>query len=176
MVGSALLVGCSQATEDVTEQTTSSTDEASKDKVETETETVEKVKDQPMQYITDKDLKDSIDASSDEYVILDVRKLEDYEKGHIEGAYTADQDAANKGGDDEKGKENLRIALKEATGNETGSADKKYVLVCYSGKSYAQKGTDLMVEMGIPAENIYTLEGGMKAWEANGEEYKNLVK
>ena len=70
----------------------------------------------------------------------------------------------------------LKTALKEATGSETGKDGIKYALVCYSGKSYAQKATDLMIEMGIPKENIYTLDGGMKDWEAGGDEYKALLK
>lgn len=126
-----------------------------------------------MNYIEKEELKDNID--SDEYVILDVRKAEDYQKEHIDGAYLADQDAANKGGDDEAGIENLKTALEEATGNETGNGDEKYALVCYSGKSYAQKATDLMIEMGIPKENIYTLKGGMEDWEKGGDDYKELL-
>ena len=127
-----------------------------------------------MQYIEKEDLKEAVD--SNEYVILDARKVEDYEKAHIEGAYMADVDAANKGGDDEAGKESLKTALKEATGSETGNADDKYALVCYSGKSYAQKATDLMIEMGISKDQIYTLDGGMEEWEKGGDEYKELLK
>lgn len=129
-----------------------------------------------MKYIEKEDLKESIESDSAEYVILDVRKIEDYNSANIKTSYTADQDAANKGGDDEKGKENLKAALKEATGNETGKADDKYALVCYSGQSYAQKATDLMLELGISADQIYTLEGGMKEWENGGEEYKCLLE
>ncbi|OLS02762.1 rhodanese-like domain-containing protein [Tissierella creatinophila] len=129
-----------------------------------------------MKYISREDLKENIESKSDEYVILDARKVKDYDTSHIDGAYTADQDAANKGGDDEKGKENLKVALKEATGSETGNPDDKYALVCYSGKSYAQKATDLMIDLGISADQIYTLEGGMEAWEKGGEEYKALLK
>lgn len=103
----------------------------------------------PMNYIGVEDLKAAIDSDSDEYIILDVRKVEDYNTSHIVGAYEADQDAANKGGDDETGIANLKAALKAATGSETGNADNKYALVCYSGKSYAQKATDLMIGMGI---------------------------
>ena len=37
--------------------------------------------------------------------------------------------------------------------------------MCYSGAGYAQVGTDLLInEMGVNPENIYTVEGGMKAW------------
>src|SRR5690606_13302692 len=130
----------------------------------------------PMQYIGVEDLKASIESGSDDYIILDVRKVEDYNTSHIVGAYSADQDAANKGGDDEAGIANLKKALKEATGSEVGNAGEKYALVCYSGKSYAQKGTDLMIEMGISKDQIYTVEGGMKAWEEAGDDYKGLLE
>lgn len=127
-----------------------------------------------MDYIEKEELKDSV--GTEDYVILDVRKEEDYKDAHIEGAYLADQDAANKGGDDEAGIANLKTALEEATGSETGNDDEKYALVCYSGKSYAQKATDLMLEMGISQDQIYTLDGGMEAWEDGGDEYKELLK
>ena len=173
VVGSMLLVGCSKPAEQPIDTTVPETTTTTSTTEEVETV---KVKDQPMKYIEDKELKDSIEADKDEYIILDVRKAEDYNKAHIDGSFSADQDAANKGGDDESGKANLRTALKEATGSETGNPDDKYALVCYSGKSYAQKATDLMLELGVPADNIYTLDGGMKAWEAGGDEYKNLLK
>lgn len=129
-----------------------------------------------MQYIGAEDLKASIESGSDDYVILDVRKAEDYNESHIVGYYGADQDAANEDVDDKIGTANLKAALKEATGNETGSSGDKYALVCYAGKLYAQTATDLMIKMGISADNIYTLEGGMKAWEEGGDDYKGLLE
>lgn len=129
-----------------------------------------------MEYITSEDLKAAIDAGSTEYIMLDNRKAADYETSHIVGAFMADVDAANKGGDDEAGKTSLKAALKEATGSETGNADVKYVQVCYSGKSYAQKATDLLIEMGVSADQIVTLEGGMKAWEEGGDDFKALLE
>ena len=128
-----------------------------------------------MQYVSLEDLKADIEAGSGEYIILDNRKLEDYNKSHVKGSVAADVDAANKGGDDAAGIVNLKAALTEATGNETGNPDAKYALVCYSGKSYAQKATDLLIEMGVSADQIYTLEGGISAWEEGGDEYKNLL-
>lgn len=130
----------------------------------------------PMQYVAIDSLKEAIESESGDYIILDVRKVEDFNTSHIVGAVSGDVDAANKGGDDAKGTENLKVALKEATGSETGNDGAKYALVCYSGKSYAQKATDLMIEMGISADNIYTVEGGMKAWEEAGDDYKGLLE
>lgn len=132
--------------------------------------------DNPMEYIGAEDLKESIESGADDYVILDVRKIEDYNDSHIVGSYTADQDAANKGGDDEKGIENLKKALTDATGNELGNADDKYALVCYSGQSYAQKATDLMIKMGISKDQIFTVKDGMKAWDAGGEDYETHLE
>lgn len=129
-----------------------------------------------MKYISPEDVKEALESNSDGYQLLDVRKVEDYETSHIKGAQDADVDAANKGGDDAAGTESLKKGLSEATGSETGNPDDKYVLICYTGKSYAQKATDLMIEMGISADQIYTLEGGMEAWENGGEEYKNLLE
>lgn len=130
----------------------------------------------PMKYMKPADLKAAIDAGSKEIIVLDVRKVEDYNKAHIVGAFMGDVDAANKGGDDAAGTASLKKALLAATGSETGKTGVKYALVCYSGKSYAQKATDLMIQMGVSANQIVTLEGGMKAWEAGGDDYKALLK
>ncbi|MGO1469861.1 MAG: rhodanese-like domain-containing protein [Tissierella sp.] len=130
----------------------------------------------PMEYISVDQLMDSIKDGSDEYVMLDVRKVEDYNKGHIKGSYEADVDAANKGGDDEAGIVSLKKGLLQATESETGNPDDKYVLICYSGKSYAQKATDLLIEMGLSKDQIITLEGGMSAWEEGGQEYTDLIE
>lgn len=154
-VVSALLVGCGQS--------------------EKAGNNVEQTSNQ-MQYVEKEDLKEAIESKSNEYVILDVRKAEDNEKSHIAGSFGADQHAANKEGDDATGTKNLKETLKEATGSETGTQDAKYALVCYSGKSYAQKATDLMIEMGISKDQIYTLKGGMEDWEKGGDEYKSLLE
>ncbi len=129
-----------------------------------------------MKYVSPEDLKADIETGSGEYIILDNRKSEDFGKGHIKGSILADMDAANKGGDNEAGIANLKAALTEATGSETGDADAKYALVCYSGKSYAQKATDLLIEMGVSGDQIYTLEGGMKALEEAGDTYKGILE
>lgn len=130
----------------------------------------------PMKYISVEDLKKDIDSGSNEYIILDVRQAKDYEESHIKGAILADQHAANKEGDDETGIANLKAALKEATGSEEGNPDIKFALVCYSGKSYAQKATDLLIEMGVSPDQIFTVEGGMKAWTEAGDDYNSLLE
>lgn len=129
----------------------------------------------PMNYVKAEALKESIESGSNDYVILDVRKIADYNEAHIKGAFSADQDKA-KDGDSADGTANLKAALKEATGNEAGSADNKYVLACYKGKSYAQTATDLLIEMGVKADQIYTLEGGLEAWRSGGDDYTKLLQ
>ena len=54
----------------------------------------------PMQYVAKEDFKTSIESDSSEYIILDVRKVEDFNTSHILGSVSGDVDAANKGGDD----------------------------------------------------------------------------
>lgn len=129
-----------------------------------------------MQYVTKEDLKADIDGGSNSYIILDVRKAADYDEKHIKDAFSGDVDSAISGTDDDTAAANLKAAISQATGSETGNSDSKYVLVCYSGKKYAQKSTDLMIDMGIAAGNIYTLEGGNTAWSEAGDEYVTLME
>lgn len=141
----------------------------------TATKTEEATAENQMQYVKAEDVKKDIEGDG-QYLLLDVRKLEDYDKGHIKGSFASDMDKANKEGDKEDGVAKMKATLKEATGSETGKDDTKVVLVCYSGKSYAQAATDALVTIGFNKDNIYTLEGGMKDWEAAGDEYKALVE
>ena len=113
-----------------------------------------------MSYTTVDELKAELD--SDDVVVVDVRKAADYEAGHIKGAVSADMDAA-KAGDTDTGTANMKAALEEATSSETGDG-KQLVLVCYSGKSYAQAGTNILDSMGADMTKVTTLEGGMEAW------------
>lgn len=113
-----------------------------------------------MSYMTVDELKGQLDSS--DVVVVDVRKADDYAAGHIKGAVSADMDAA-KGGDTEAGVTTMKATLKEATGSENG-AGKTLVLVCYSGKSYAQAGTNALDTIGADMTKVKTLEGGMQAW------------
>ena len=100
--------------------------------------------------------------ANSEYLVLDVRKAADFEAGHIPGAVNADMDAA-KDGDNESGIANMKAAL-----GDPAKVDQKIVLVCYSGKRYAQAGTNVLAALGANMDNVYTLEGGMKAWTEAG--------
>ena len=117
-------------------------------------------------YVSVQEFKDEIKEKDDsDPIILDVRKAEDHQKDGLEGSIGADMDAA-KGGDMETGKQNMTKALEEAGLMKNGKLvenDKDIVLVCYSGKSYAEAATKVLDEMGYNMDDVATLEGGMKA-------------
>ena len=45
-------------------------------------------------------------------------------------------------------------------------SDDTLVLVCYSGKKYAQAGTDVLASLGYDMSKVFTLEGGFNGWTA----------
>lgn len=111
--------------------------------------------------------QEAVDVAKDEVgksdvVFLDVRKADDYAAGHIIGAVNADMDKA-KDGDNESGIANMKEAIEK-----NNLKDQKLVLVCYSGKRYAQAATNILNALGYDMSKVVTLEGGMKAWEAAG--------
>ena len=106
-----------------------------------------------MQYITPADALEVIE--SEEYVFFDVRKAADYAAGHIPGALGYDMDAAKEG--------NFQAGVTTMTPALRG-LDKNIILVCYSGKRYAQASTNVLSAMGYDMTKVYTLEGGFTAW------------
>ena len=107
-----------------------------------------------MQYIT---VADAAKVLGDEnYVFFDVRKADDFAKATIPGAASHDMDAA-KGGDFAHGVATMQLA--------TRGLDKNIIVICYSGKSYAQATTNVLSALGYDMSKVYTLEGGYKAWE-----------
>lgn len=116
-----------------------------------------------MKYVSVADAKKLV--GDDAYLFVDLRKAADYDAGHIDGAVSADMDPIVSNQDNATATENMKEALKKATGSEKGG-DKQLVLVCYSGKKYAQAGTNVLSELGANMDNVKTLEGGMKAWGA----------
>ena len=115
--------------------------------------TTEATADVAMQYITPEDAKAKLDDSG--YVFFDLRKAEDSGKTTVPGAQAWDMDAA-KEGDAEAGKATMTKA--------TQGLDKNIILVCYSGKRYAQATTNALSAIGYDMSKVYTLEGGFKAW------------
>ena len=117
--------------------------------------------DVPMQYIKAEEAKDLLE--NDEYVFFDVRKAADSAANSIPGAECWDMDAA-KEGDAEAGKATMTEA--------TEGLDKNIILVCYSGKRYAQASTNALSAIGYDMTKVYTLEGGFNGWS---EAYPELT-
>ncbi len=86
---------------------------------------------------------------------MDIRKAADYETAHITGAVSADMDAAVNG-DTEAGKATMKAA--------TEGLDDTLILVCYSGKKYAQAATNALSANGYDMSKVFTLEGGFNNW------------
>lgn len=102
-------------------------------------------------YVSVKDLKDN----ANDYVILDARETADYWAKHIDGAVSA-----NVASDTSKMDDTVKAVVDKY------GKDKKYAVICYSGNKYAKKASRDLRALGVSADKIYTMEGGMKAWEA----------
>ena len=63
---------------------------------------------------------------------------------------------AAKEGDFNAGVSTMQVATRDM--------DDTLVLVCYSGKRYAQATTNVLSALGYDMSKVYTLEGGYKAW------------
>lgn len=104
-------------------------------------------------------------AQSDENtVILDARKADDYKDAHIGGAVSADMDGYVSGTISKADSDKNMKSVVEKKG-----ADKKYIIICYSGNRYAKAATEVLVENGVKVSNISILTGGMGAWRSAGE-------
>ena len=123
------------------------------DKVEVSAEIVAPEADVEMQYMTPAEAYEVLE--NEEYVFFDVRQKADHETSHIPGALGYDMDAA-KNGDFNAGVATMQVALR--------NLDKKIILVCYSGKRYAQATTNVLSALGYDMSKVYTLEGGFGAW------------
>ncbi len=113
----------------------------------------EKPADVAMQYIKADEAKELLE--DDSYVFFDIRKAADSSANSIPGALAYDMDAA-KEGDAEAGKATMTEATK--------GLDKKIILVCYSGKRYAQAATNALSAIGYDMTKVFTLEGGFTNW------------
>lgn len=102
--------------------------------------------------------------SDDKTVILDARKADDYKDAHIDGAVTADMDGYVSGTISKADSDNNIKSVVEQKG-----ADKKYIIICYSGNRYAKAATEVLVKNGVKVSNISILTGGMGAWRSAGE-------
>lgn len=102
--------------------------------------------------------------SDDKTVILDARKADDYKDAHIDGAVSADMDGYVSGTISKADSDNNIKSVVEKKG-----ADKKYIIICYSGNRYAKAATEVLVKNGVKVSNISILTGGMGAWRSAGE-------
>lgn len=102
--------------------------------------------------------------SDDKTVILDARKADDYKDAHIGGAVSADMDGYISGTISKADSDNNIKNVVEQKG-----ADKKYIIICYSGNRYAKAATEVLVKNGVKVSNISILTGGMGAWRSAGE-------
>lgn len=161
MMVASMMAGCTsqketETTSTTTEETTEAASEESTEEAAEETASAEITapeKDVEMQYISVEDATKVLD--SDDYTFLDVRKAEDYNTSHVPGAVGADMDAA-KNGDFDAGVATMQEATKDV--------DNNLVVICYTGKSYAQATTNVLSALGYDMSKVYTLEGGFKAW------------
>lgn len=90
------------------------------------------------------------------YTLLDLRKAADFEASHITGSVSVDMDAAVNG-DTAAGEAAMKAAAE--------GLDDTLILVCYSGKKYAQAGTNALSAIGYDMEKVFTLEGGFNGWQ-----------
>ena len=89
-------------------------------------------------YITPVDLKKELDKDPNKYFLLDIRKLEDFKKGHIKGA--------------------KNIFWKELLNNlDKLPNDKKIVLICYVGHTASQ----MLVFLQMLGYDVIALKFGM---------------
>ena len=91
----------------------------------------------------------------DGYTIIDLRKAEDYDAAHIPGSVLLSMDPAVNG-DTDDGIATMKAGVE--------GVDDTLVLVCYSGKKYAQMGTNILSALGYDMTKVYTLEGGFNNW------------
>lgn len=89
-------------------------------------------------YITPQELKKDLDTDSSKYFLLDIRKPEDYKKGHIKGA------------------KNI-FWMKLLDNLDKLPKDKKIVLICYVGHTASQ----MLFALKILKYNVIALKFGM---------------
>lgn len=123
-----------------------------------------------MNYLSAAEVKALVEKDDGSFIVIDARKASDYQAGHIAGSVNADMDLA-KDGNTESGIANVSAALEQATGSKTGNG-KTIIIACYSGNRHARAATTALAALGADLSNVYTLEGGMRAWNAA---YPNAV-
>ena len=102
--------------------------------------------------------------NKEEFLLLDLRRSDDYKRAHIDGAVNADMDSAVQNDDYETSAKVLKNVLKSETGNKKGEGT-KLVLICYTGNRYARAALSILSDMKRDLSDVYIVEGGYKAWD-----------
>jgi rhodanese-related sulfurtransferase len=87
-------------------------------------------------------------VGQDEYAIIDVRNPDEFERGHLPGAVLIPVNSVF------QRREEL-------------PADKKIIFVCAVGQRSAL-AAEMAAAAGLPADRLYTLDGGTDAWRNAG--------
>ena len=95
---------------------------------------------------------DSKDAKNTNAIFIDVRRKEDYDAGHIEGAIHA-----------ERGMLEFYADPTHTLHNPKLQQDKEYIIYCNAGGQGALS-TKTLKDMGY--KNVKNLKGGLKEWNA----------
>jgi len=106
-----------------------------------------------LQFVPVADVHDGLDN----YTVLDLRKTEDYDAGHIAGAISVDLSATVEDGD---------ISTSGAAFMQFAS-DKDVVLVGDADNNYAQAAANALSALGYDMSTVYTMEGGIDAWQTD---------
>ena len=94
-----------------------------------------------------------------DWTFVDTRKASDYEVSHIDNAVSLDMDVVVTGNDEATAKANAAKLIPSLNGN-------NLIIVCYSGNRYAKAATKALSENNYDMSKVWTLDGGMKAWDA----------
>lgn len=105
--------------------------------------------------------KADIDGHKD-LTIIDVRDEASFAAGHIPGSVSAALCDESKTAYDA---ETQKAAIKSVVGNNKNGL---FAIVCYSGNSYVDKARTALEALGIPEEQIISVEGGYGAWKNAG--------
>lgn len=101
---------------------------------------------EPFYRINVDEAKDMV--GDDEYAIIDVRNPNEFEEGHLPGATLIPVNSVF------QRREELPV-------------DKKIIFVCAVGQRSAL-AAEMAAAAGLPAERLYTLDGGTDAWRKAG--------
>ena len=102
---------------------------------------------EPFHRITIAEAKEMM--SADDSVVIDVRNPDEYQNGHLPGA-------------------TLIPVNSVFQRREELPADKKIIFVCAVGQRSAL-ASEMAAAAGLPADQLYNLDGGTDAWRKSGE-------